>query len=342
MRKKFEGQIHNDTPLGWDSLTKENPQMRSELLSILRISNPNNFRLVTHKNYCCCEYSGRINIFTFRKIKFGIPMTVIALPVSVCSNGYTGDLKSLVNDYKGRQGLFLILNIAGRPNATDIDAAVGETLGTCIFENSFTDFDDYLASLKSGYRRRIKIACEKGKSLVWKTIENTNFTDDMHKLYLGVHEKSLYPLECLTADFFRMHPGEIFCLFEADKPLAFVLLQEENSCLSFIFGGMDYGKRDQYDLYMNMLIFITAECIKRKIPLADLGQTAEDSKLRLGAHYSKRYLCVFHRNRLINALLKRAVIAFEYKRTKPSYSVWKSVWNSVNTGTDPLFTFEHG
>ena len=321
MRKKFEGCIYNEIPDDWDVVTKDNLLMNSEFLSILSASNPNEFRVVKHDKYCCCEYKMKMNIFTFCKIKFDVTMNVIALPVSICSPGYVGDLQSLIQDYKRRRGLFLVLNIEEYPS--DTGSAVGETLGNCVFENRFNSFDDYLSLMKSGYRRRVNIARNKGKTLCWKAIENSSFTHEMHRLYLNVFERSKYPLECLTEDFFKLFPGEIHCLYEDESPVAFVLLREENHTLSFIFGGMDYEKRNHYDLYMNMLVFIIEECIKRKCHTADLGQTAEDSKLRVGAVLSRRYLSIFSGNRMINALLKHMVGAFSYQRERTSYSIWK-------------------
>lgn len=322
MSKKFEGNISDKIPADWDLLMKENPMLNSDLLSILKKSNPNDFRMVTHSDYCCCEYKIKMNIFTFSKIKLDVAMTVIAPPVSICSTGYAGDLQALIRDYKKRKGLFLILNIENIPN--NINVATGETLGNCILENRWNDFDEYLSAMKSGYRRRLHIALKKSESLCWKLIDGNDFTDEMHSLYLNVFKRSKYPLECLSADFFRMFPGEIYCLFEKDIPLSFVLLKEEKGGLSFIFGGMDYSKRDQYDLYMNMLIFIIRECIKRKCKFADLGQTAEESKTRIGAVVSRRYLCIFSGNKMLSFLLKRMVGAFSYKIKRIRHEIWKT------------------
>ena len=322
MKEKFEGHIHDEIPTDWDLLTDENPILNSGLLSILQKSNPNKFRMVTHPDYCCCEYKIKMNILTFSKIKLNITMNVIAPPVSICSPGYIGDLKTLIRDYKKRKGLFLILNITEYPNS--INAAVGETLGNCIFENKWDDFDEYLSSMKSGYRRRINIALKKGESLCWKLVDGYDFTDDMYNLYMNVFQKSKYPLECLSADFFRMFPGEIHCLYEKNEPMAFVLLKEDNNKLSFVFGGMDYSKRNQYDLYMNMLVFIIKECIKRKCFIADLGQTAEESKTRVGAAVSHRYLCIFSGNKFVSFPLKYMIGSFSYKIKRINHSIWKA------------------
>ena len=322
MKEKFEGAIHKEIPAGWDCRTGENPLLNSRLLSILKEANPNEFRMVMHSDYCCCEYKIKMNIFTFSKIKLDVAMHVIAPPVSICLPGYTGDLQALVRDYKKRKGLFLILNIPKYPG--DVGVAAGETLGNCIFENKWNDFDEYLSSMKSGYRRRINIAQKKSEGLCWKYVDGNDFTDSMYQLYLHVFQRSKYPLECLSVNFFRMFPGEIYCLYKTDEPLAFILLKEENHKLSFVFGGMDYNKRNQYDSYMNMLIFIIKECIKRKCQSADLGQTAETSKMRVGAVISPRYLCVFSKNKVLSFMLKHMIGVFSYKIKKNSYSIWKT------------------
>jgi len=322
MKGHFEGRIYTDISPDWELRTKGNPFMAPEMLRLLKAANPNEFRLVTHKDYCCCEYTTKINLLTFCRFRLNIKLNVIGLPASLCTPGYVGSLQSLVRDYKKRRGLFLILNLEERRN--DAEAAVGLTLGNCVFTNRFTNFDEYLLDLKSGYRRRVSVALKKGAKLRWESVASYDFTNEMYQLYQSVFQHSRYPLECLTVEFFRSFPGELHCLYEGAEPLAFVLLHEAGDKLSFVFGGMDYGKRDQYDLYMNMLIFIIRKCIEKECLFADLGQTAENSKMRIGATVSPRYLCVFSGNPVINAILKKTIGVFSYKSERSSHSVWNA------------------
>jgi len=111
MKKTFEGQIHEEIPLDWDLKTAKNPWLNSLVLNAAKNSS-NKFFLVTHPNYCCCEYKQTINLFTFGRLKFSIPFTVIGPPISVGESGFTGDIQSLVSDYKKRKGLFLMLNLS--------------------------------------------------------------------------------------------------------------------------------------------------------------------------------------------------------------------------------------
>ncbi|MHB1484918.1 MAG: hypothetical protein ACYCYI_09665 [Saccharofermentanales bacterium] len=335
--KEFAGESHDRIPDGWDDLTAANPWLKSSLLDASRNSDKT-FKLITHPGYCCCEYLQKLNIFTFGRFKLSISFVVIGLPVSVDECGFTGDLNSLIEDYKRRKGLFLILNIHDVVIKKDISDVVslGNTLPTAIFNNHFKTYDEYLAALRSPYRRRIKIATQKAAGLDWKEIDNDGFDEKLHGLYLNVLKKSRYPLETLDIDFFKTVEGQIFVLYkdiakdfgcfnQHAEPLAFVLTKWQNDRLHFLFGGMNYDKRDEYDLYYNMLIKILKTGILGNASAIDFGQTAESSKCRIGCHLEERKMIFFSGNRIMNMIVRSVFKFLEYKTPEETYDIFKKL-----------------
>ena len=157
-----------------------------------------------HPKYALCQYKMKLNIFTFGKLDFNLPFTVIAPPVSVDEVGFTGDLNTLIDDCRLKKGLYLMLNLKQSDVAMlKSGLPVGKTLPSCILDCPFSSFEAYLDSLRSGYRRRIKSALKKGAGLQIRTIEPEEFDEGLYDLYLQVHHKSKYPLEQLEIGFFQ-------------------------------------------------------------------------------------------------------------------------------------------
>ncbi|MCL2632624.1 MAG: GNAT family N-acetyltransferase, partial [Coriobacteriia bacterium] len=258
MKRKFEGVVTSGVPIDWQGYGWLDRETLSDLEGVSDIP----FRCVVHPDYSCTEYDTKLNLFTFGRIEFRVPVTVIGPPLSVDCAGYEGDFASLIDDYRRRSGLFLALNLPTEPNTA---VARAQTLASCVFHNRFSSFDEYLAALRSSYRRRILQALAKGSQLEVQRISNHEYTDSMHELYLQVMARSVYPLETLTPDFFRRFKGEIYVFYENGTAVAFVSLLMDGGNLNFIFGGQDYEKRDRLDLYYNMLIFILRYGIEHKV-----------------------------------------------------------------------------
>lgn len=124
------------------------------------------------------------------------------MPFSIDEPGFSGDLNALMDDYRKRKGFFILLNLKSI-DSIDKRHPKGNTLWTCVFENKFKSFEDYVLKLRSNYRRRIRIAQKKGKSLIIRKINSKDFDDELHGLYLNVLGNSKYPLETLEKGFFK-------------------------------------------------------------------------------------------------------------------------------------------
>jgi len=322
MKKIFKGQLYKQIPYNWDERTKENPWLNSQILTSARNSNTP-FLLVTHPRYCCCEYKQAFNIFSFGHLKLKIPFTVIAPPISVDECGFVGDIEVLIEDYKNRKGMFLMLNIPPsiKPRHT---VAIGKTLSTSIFDNKYKTYDEFLMSLRSSYRRRINKAKLKASSLKWKEIEENGFDEKIHDLYLNVLNRSKYPIETLGINFFKNIQGQIHVLYDNNMdPLAFVLIKWQNRNLHFLFGGMNYNKRDDFDLYYNMLLKILEIGIVGNAIKINLGQTAESSKCRVGCQMEEKYMILFSGNKIVNLVARLFSKFLEYTPPKEKYHIFK-------------------
>jgi len=324
MKKRFEGKEVSLPNREWDEKVSANGWLSSDVI-LSAITKERKVKAVIHPSYCACEYRMKLNLFTFGKIKLQFPFTVIAPPASVDCKGYVGDVQALIEDYKKKKGLFLMLNLKKEDTLgiSKNNAAVGKTLSSCVFLNSFKNFDDYLKKLRSPYRRRVRKAQEKGRNLKVLRIDNREFDYEIYNLYLQVLKKSRFPLETLPITFFQLSNCNIDVFYNENKPAAFVMYYINNGFMSFVFGGMDYSVRDDFDLYYNMLLHLLKMGIENKVNIIDFGQTAESTKCRLGCGLEERYMVAFSGNKFITKLLCHFAPLLEYNQETIQYNVFR-------------------
>lgn len=324
MKRKFEGVEISLPDKEWDEQVSTNRWLSSDVI-LSAVTKEHKVKAVIHSSYCACEYRIKLNLFTFGKIKVQLPFTVIAPPASVDCKGYTGDMQVLIDDYKKKKGLFLILNLEKEDtlNISENCAAVGRTLSSCIFLNSFESFENYLTKLRSSYRRRVKTALEKGRNLKALRIDNVDFNNGIYDLYLQVLKHSQFPLETLPITFFQLSNCNIDVFYNENKPVAFVMYYTNNSFMSFVLGGMNYNFRDDFDLYYNMLLHMLKIGIDNKVNIIDFGQTAENTKCRLGCEIEERYMAAFSGNKFITKLLCCFAPLLEYNQEIVKNNVFK-------------------
>ena len=321
MKEVFEGKIFEECPAGWDQRLDKHSWLRE---NVLRASKYRDipFRLVVHKNYVCCEYTKNINLFTFGKLNLTIPVTFITMPFSIDEPGFSGDLNALIDDYRRRKGFYLLLNLKSI-DSIDKRYPKGNTLMTCIFENSFKSFEDYILRLRSNYRRRINIALKRGKSLIIRKINSRDFDDELHRLYLNVLGNSKYPLETLDKGFFQTIESDIHVFYKDEKPVAFISTKRVDNTLHFLLGGMDYTVLKELDLYYNMLLHIVRLGIEQKCKKINFGQTGEISKLRIGCTLEKRYMAAIISNAFLSGIIKLLRPLIEYRFPEQNNRVFK-------------------
>lgn len=317
MKQSFEGRIYpNGIGLPPEAQTGF---FAPDILSCLQGASDTPFSVVVHPDYQCFEYRMKLNIFTFSRLRLCLPVTVVGLPVSLSKCGYVGDLNALIRDYQRRRGLFLVLNLDAPCSEPSVGR--GETLGTCLFRQSFSSLEDYLRSLRSPYRRRLNIARKKAETLLWRELAPEDFSESLYDLYRQVVDRTDYPLERLSLSFFQRFPARVHVLYEQHVPVAFIQTLTQGDTLSFLFGGMDYQKRDQYD----MLFQILRLGIDARIAAIDYGQTAERSKMRVGCALHPKYMAVFCHVSFFNQILKRVIGLFSYRAKTDPVNPFKTI-----------------
>ncbi len=306
----------------WEKLWHKSPKWFDYLKQLERLNPCEQFYMGNQKGFLL-GYHLKLNLLNFTRIfSWSISCRMVGFPLSVSEKGYFGDSSLITTWIKSFKGMTVVLN-----GCDDLDLPKGMTLSSYKLQLGYKTFDDYIKHMRSPYRYRINKAVKLGKNLsVMPLTSNHDFDQSLYKLYLEVFEASQDKLECLSIDFFRQIPSEIY-VFRAKgshDPLGFVQLLREGDELLFMFGGFKRDKNRQYDLYMNMLLFIVREGIKSGAATIEFGQTAEETKSKLGCKVVKKYLYVYHSNSLINACLKKIVPCFSYKPYEVNHRVFKS------------------
>jgi len=291
-----------------------------ELLELLEKINYCNQRYELVDNCIIISYKHRLNILNFKNLfPLKLNVEIIGFPISISHKGYFGDEDKVKRIVEERKGLKIILNSdQGFENG-------GMTLSSFIFYNKFENFNDYINSLRSQYRRRLKIALNHREKLSIKKINRKDFNKKHYELYISIMNRAENPLEILPINFFQEYEAEIYEFLDIDtkKILGFIQVKEINKKLLFLFGGFKKEDNREYDLYYNMLLKIVEIEIEKNIKVIEFGQTAEESKLKIGCKEKKKYLYIHHSNLLINKFIQMLVPFFSYKPYTIKHNVFK-------------------
>ncbi len=297
-----------DAPQEWDSITGDNIYMKRQFLEFIERTDSCNQR------YYAVYFDGTLdtvfmtyerkhyNLGMFTKFDLYMDMKFVYVPLSVTRPGivYGKCLNEALRYIKKMKGPKILLNLGDMK----LDGfAKGLTCPKCIFTNRFASFDDYMESLRSHYRRRYRQALKKSSELEISFLEkNSDFSEEMYNCYLQVYNKSRLKIEKLPISFFRGDFFKIFTLSKSGKIMGFCQLLENGSELIFEFVGVDYDYNAEYDTYHRILLEIIRYGIEHRFRTIDFGQTADESKLKLGAEYNYLYAYLHHSNILKNTV----------------------------------------
>ena len=326
-----------ELPARWDKVMGERLFLCREVLDKLEKLNPckQQYHLHREKKLALVSYQLKLDLFTFtKKLSLKIPMRIIGIPLSVSGRGYVAapeDLEELSLYIQSLQGFHVVLNAD-----EGLGLARGSTLPTCKIDLQWNTFDDYVNSMRSHYRYRAKKAMKKFvKVKVEALADRQLFDEEMYHLYEGVYENSKEKLEKLSIHFFREFPAKIFTFKVHGKVIGFVQLVEKSGELVFLFGGFEHSINQSYDLYMNMLLQIVRYGIERDYRSIDLGQTAEETKLKLGAVQQPRWMYVHHSNKILNKIIGTWIDTFSYKKYGVFHNVFKGEEDENPAGKMP-------
>ena len=126
--------------------------------------------------------------------------------------------------------------------------------------------------------------------------------------------------------FFKELPGN-YILTDYRDPngtiLSWHITTSLNDIYAFLFGGIRYELRDQYDSYYNNLIGIYKEGIEGGFPIINFGQTAAQPKAILGAQKVEKLMFVYHKNILVRSLFRICRRLLTYKDKTIPYTIFK-------------------
>lgn len=290
------------------------------LLELLEQINPCGQEYELRNNSIIISYFLKLNLLNFKNM---LPLKwrvqVIGLPISISEKGYWGEETSVEKTIRERKGLKILLN------GNSGFKKPGRTLSTFIFENKFLTFNEYLDALRSSYRRRIHKALKHRENLEIKKIDRSNFNENHYKLYLSIMDRTENPLEILPIEFFIEYKAELYEFIDKKTKniIGFIQLKEIGGRLCFLFGGFTKEDNKSYDVYYNMLLKIIEIGIDKQVKFIDFGQTAEESKLKIGCREMPKYLYVHHSNLIINWAIQLLLPRFSYKPYNIQHHVFK-------------------
>ena len=316
----------------WDSLVTDYFQTNNFSLHLEKFNKCNQRYYVLYENAilksAAILYTLPVNVLTFSKKNLSIKMNVIGVSASVDSSGLIGNplyFEKLINYiFENETGFILCLNHESNINIKTLIQL--NTLPTIIFKHDFKDFKTYLGNMRHHYRRRVVHAMNKFDGITRMSELCNVFTDEHYKLYLNIMTKSKTKLEILSAEFFKNLP-ENFMLtsYYSTKGvlLTWHITCEYQNTYSFLFGGINYELRDEYDAYYNNLIGIIQEGIEKGYKTINLGQTAEIPKMRVGGLQVSKKMFIYHKNSIIRLIFKIFSKQLEYKTNSESLTVFK-------------------
>lgn len=310
-------------PTEWNELT-ENYFQQTKFLSHTEKYNPCQQRYYTctingRMIAAAIVYSLRLDLLTFINVKSPLKMNIVGIPCSVSSQGIFGEkaaIKALKEHiFEVEKGFVLFLNLKEEPVKGSF--ASGKTLPTIVLKNNFQNWDDYLAALRSNYRRRLTLINLINKNLEFVNRSCSEFTDDMYQQYLEVYKRSSGKLEKLSFNFFKNLPPEfkLTICYKNEIIIGWNMALENQNMYYFFLGGVDYKQNKIYNTYLRLLSTLIKEGIGRKSEFIELGQTAEIPKMRMGGKPEIRYMEAHHSNWFLNKLIKIFSALLEYNPT---------------------------
>ena len=320
----------SELPNEWDSVVGDNIYLTRKFLAFMETADREK-----KTYYGVYDSSGKLdtvfetierrgyNLGMFTRLNFKIKITMVYVPLSVTRPGieYGECLEEAAEFIRGLKGYKIFLNL---PDMELNGYAKGLTCPKCVLKIRWSSFDEYMDSLRSNYRYRFRKALTKAAPLNLRYLTSGDeFTDEMYKLYEQVYDKSRIRVEKLTPEFFRGEFFRIFVLEDGEGVRGFVQLLANGDELVFEFVGLDYSVQSKYDTYLAMLLEIIRYAIEHGFKTVDFGQTADDTKLKLGSEYIYLYAYLNHKNRLLNAVCKKLAHRLEYRPVTEKFDVFK-------------------
>jgi len=171
--------------------------------------------------------------------------------------------------------------------------------------------------MRSDYRRALNAAAKKFDAMGLAVVHYTapseiarRFDTRLHGYYMTVWNNSRHRMECFPPEFFQRVPESlpgkvVLSIIEQDgTPLAFGYFIHGDDASQLIYVGYDPVLNAQGGLYFNVYQQFIAWAFAHGATRLLLGQTSDETKLRLGAQPKKLCFVARSPNLLINWALR--------------------------------------
>ena len=207
-------------------------------------------------------------------------------------------------------------------------------LDNTTFAVRWASFEEYLRALSGRYRRTIrhemKLAAEAGVRCE-HVVDFSAHAEDMARLWtLTAQNAREYQREVLDADYFRnlngCEPGRTSAtLFRiGDTLVAFVMYLEDETVLTPVYIGVDYTYNRKAALVFNTYYDMIRRGIETGKRTIKLGNTAYDTKLRIGARLEPLRMYVRHRSHRLTRPIAALFRWMAPQQGRVSWNVFKS------------------
>ncbi|MCB0480974.1 MAG: N-acetyltransferase [Flavobacteriales bacterium] len=179
---------------------------------------------------------------------------------------------------------------------------------------SWSNFEDYLASMTTKFRTKAKSALKRSNVLSTKELDHIFLernAEKIQELYSNVIDQADFKIGSLTGESFsklKKNLGQNFLIngyFLDEKLVGFsACMVINNHILDANYVGIDYGVNRDLALYQRMLYDMVECAIAKGFTEVRYGRTAEELKSSLGAQPRNMKLYIKHRNHISNQLLK--------------------------------------
>lgn len=180
---------------------------------------------------------------------------------------------------------------------------------------SWKNYDDYLASLTSSYRktaRKITKDIETAGARVERltTAETIQHAATIHELYGKVHERQKLRLITLAPDFIPSLAaafGDDFrctIIRKDEQPLGFVTTLKDGKTAVGYYIGFDSAANAEMPIYFRLLQTVIEDAIDLGCERLSLGRTALEPKARLGAKPEPMSVWIRHRIQAMNFVVR--------------------------------------
>jgi predicted N-acyltransferase len=202
-------------------------------------------------------------------------------------------------------------------------------------------YDEYLASLRSAYRYKIRSAARKlaREGIAVDVVPLGHAYDDtLHALYEAVVARAAVQLERLTPEFFTAlgrASGTAAPLIRFSRDgtvIGWIAMLFAGETAYDLFHGIDYAQNESTALYFNQLAEVVRLAIERRARYLSLGQSTEIAKARFGGQPVPLWAGLRHRNAAFSLALRGGRRALFPAKEVPQRHVFRSQGPAADGG----------